>query len=204
VTRIWLKLILPLNLGFILLMTGIFTLFYDPAYFDRIRAFLTPDCTKPCFMGIHPGIMTAGEAQAILENNQWVGNVNLAISSLGFGTLHWSWTGQQSDFINSDHYGVSQIGVPIIESVIIRTHIRFGDIWLLFGPPEGGGVDSLHHIADYPKYGFSIRTYAECRNFWQAPATIFVASWHADYDYDLHRGYDLATIRQIACEDNAQ
>jgi hypothetical protein len=204
VTRIWLKLFLPLNLVFIVSLMGVFTLFYDSAYFDQIRAFLTPACAKPCFMGVRPGITTADEAKSILEAHPWVENVNVAISTLGYGTLHWSWSGQQPDFINRNHYGLSQIGVPVIESVLIRTHIPFGDIWLAFGAPERGSADSLYHIADYPIYGFSIRTYTECEDFWDAPADIFIASWHANYNYNAHRVYDFTRIRQTACESDAR
>jgi hypothetical protein len=204
VTRIWLTFALPLNLAFIVLLTGVFTLFYDPAYFDRIRTFLTPDCTRPCFMGVHPGIATADDARLSLEANPWVEKVNMNISSLGFGTLHWSWSGQQPDFINRNHNGISQINGQIIDSLLIRTHIRFGDIWLAFGAPERGSADSLYHIADYPHYGFSIRTYTDCEGFWETPVDIFIASWHANYDYSVHRVYDFATIRQIACKDNTR
>lgn len=203
-TRIWIRLILPLNLIFIVLLTGVFTLFYDTAYFDRIRTFIRSDCAIPCFMDVHPGTSTVDEAKSILEANQWVKKVNVSISSLGFGILHWSWSGQQPDFINRNHNGLSQINNEIIDSILIRTHIRFGDIWLAYGAPERGGADSLYHIADYPHYGFSIRTYTTCKDFWEAPVDIFIASWHANYDYSVHRLYDFATIRQIACKDNAQ
>jgi len=202
--RIWLKLFLPLNLIFVVLLTGVFTLFYDSAYFDRIRTFLTPDCVKPCFMDVRPGNMTADEAETLLSANNWVERVNVSLSTLGYGTMHWSWSGQQPDFINRNHNGLSQINGQTVDSLLIRTHIRFGDIWLAFGAPERGSADSLYHIADYPAYGFSIRTYTTCENFWEAPADIFIASWHANYNYDLHQIYDFARIRQIACQDTSK
>lgn len=155
-------------------------------------------------MGIHPGIVTADESKTILEANQWVDTASFTISSLGFGVLHWSWSGQQPDFINPSHNGISQINGQIIDSIVIRTRIRFGDIWLAFGPPERGSADSLYHIADYPSYGFSVRTFTQCENFWEAPADIFIASWHANYDYDLHQIYNFGKIRQIACNAGRQ
>ncbi len=199
-TRIWLQLILPLNLIFIVLLTGVFTLFYDSAYFDRIRSFIISDCAKPCFMGVHPGTMTVDEAETALGQNQWVNRVNVSLSSLGYGTLNWRWSGEQPDFVSANNNGLSQINDQIVDSLLIRTRIRFGDIWLAFGAPERGNADSLYHIADYPIYGFSIRSYTECEEFWEAPVDIFIASWHANYRYELRRVYDLNRIQQIACE----
>jgi hypothetical protein len=200
--RIWFKLLLPLNLLGIVLIAGVYNLSYDAAYFDRLRHFLLApeNCPAPCFMGIRLGLTTAAGARDTLEANDWVESVEISISALGYGTLQWQWSDDPPDYIDIEQEGLSQISGATIDSLLIRTHIPFAAIWLALGKPERGDVDSVYHIAEYPSKGLAIRTNTTCKDFWQIPAAIFVASWHVTSDFNLHGAYNYPDIRRTACK----
>lgn len=198
----WLKFSAMLIGCFLALIAAVMTVFYDADYMHAVRSLLLAGegCSAPCLMDIRPGVTNYDEGWTILNANTWVKSTNINVSSLGFGTLHWRWSGLQPGLINPNHNGMAQINNQTIESLLIRTRIRFGDVWLAFGEPERGGADLRYHIADYPRSGFSIRTYMECEDFWHAPVDVFVARWHADFNYDTHQLYDYKRIRQLGCQ----
>lgn len=58
---------------------------------------MSDDCAMPCFMGIKPGETTAGDATKLLENHDWVQNIEARYTDFGqstntfWGYVYWQW-----------------------------------------------------------------------------------------------------------------
>jgi hypothetical protein len=105
---------------------------------SQLRAFLTPPegCPMPCFMGIRPGVTSFDDAKAIIERHAWTGN-EVVVHRLD--TLLWNWSGLQPQWIEGQYRRGSlgrNINTNLVGGILIGTHIRFGDMWLLLGKPD--------------------------------------------------------------------
>ncbi len=88
------------------LMIIIFSLFaigvllvHAQPYNDRLVSglLMSDDCAAPCFMGIKPGETTARDAVKLLENHEWVQNIEARYTDFGqsintfWGYVYWQW-----------------------------------------------------------------------------------------------------------------
>jgi hypothetical protein len=169
---------------------------------SELRAFLTPpDCPAPCLMGIPINGTTATEAAKILQNNEWVDTVDTTNVNLhtGHGTLYWTWSGKQPEFIRSDVPGSYYSAIvafhtaeegcsedQIMGSMIIRTKLPYGRVYLVMG----GGSDHpkwprsapLYRNSDivtfYPDQSLVVAAGLTCpvtpAKYWDAPVSFNV------------------------------
>lgn len=161
-----------------LLFAASMSIIHAQPYDDQaIRAFLMPpeDCPAPCWQGIQPGAMTASDASSLLETQPWVDNVNVYVD---LNVMAWVWTGEQPTWISSLESGVVSFNLRGVQTIRLRTTLRFGDVWLALGQPDRNvvrltgstriaGVEhnasyfdgSLHAIRPRLDCDFSIRDY---------------------------------------------
>lgn len=135
---------------------------------------LPPDCANPCFIGLQPGVTTFPEARALLENHQWVMDVELVFRApntpleIRNGTLRWRWNGRQPALLRTPFLEAGEIAIEdgLVHSVKVATAIPFGDAWLLLGAPPHGFIGTsrtylerfYNHHAVYSDYGIRLRT----------------------------------------------
>jgi hypothetical protein len=139
-----------------------------------------------CWQGIEPGVTTADEAVALLENHPWIGMVDYR-----FGEINWQWNGTQPAIFDATKplfHGrmlLDQIENPTLDSLSIPTHATFGDFWLALGEPDyltiltPGGTprpSALIIIAGYQERDFFLLGFMDCPihalGFWQASVTV--------------------------------
>lgn len=114
---------------------------------SQLRALLTPPdgCPAPCFMGIRPGISSADEAFAILRDHAWVDSdgedyaeslrTYLARSApFSRRAVDWRWRAVSSPVLVSAPGRLNMAGEQV-ESVLLRTSLRWGDVLLALGDP---------------------------------------------------------------------
>lgn len=154
----------PLLLLTISLVLPVMLIRAQPYDDSELRAFLTPheDCPAPCFMGMRPGMTTAQEAVAILNEHEWVGE----IFDKGGDSISWTWSENSPDFVNKNVPGLFYFYNDRVDYVVIKTNITQLQIWQTFGLPVEGYVafqpeDMLHHTR-YSKAGFRVLTWTHC------------------------------------------
>ena len=177
------------------------TLICAQSYDDsELRAFLTPPegCPAPCFMGIRPGVTTAEEAIAILNNSDWIrGNPQLNTQL----STHWPWSNQRSPWIDAQVDGALQVVDDKVDYLTIRTQLRVGDIMALLGQPDDkqfipwailyGPGSAYQYSAWYGETGLEIvTTSARCpinHRLFQSKTVIRVRSTPPKWQPDLGR-----------------
>ncbi len=109
---------------------------------QHAAAFFAPTagCALPCWQGITPGETTVDEAVALLKANDWIEAVTRTDSPPSTVLLNWTWS-------DAYPYGSSADPPPmligrsgIVWQVYLPTNLRFGDVWLTLGKPDGGTV----------------------------------------------------------------
>ncbi len=153
---------------------------------------LTPDCLSPCWQGIHPGETSLDDAVALLRANAWVGMVTQigALSSEGgFATvINWEWSsafpyGRSSHAVDGSLVGQN----GIVQQIYLLTDLRFGDVWLSLGKPDGGTVDyiddtrlRIENTVFYADEGMSatVSTVGNCStgavDYWRLPTSFWL------------------------------
>lgn len=174
--HLWLRLIFPPTLIFVLIIALIRSQPYDDS---QVRELLlgSEDCPAPCFMGIRPGVTTAEEALDILNHHEWVDKVND-----GQETIRWDWSGKQPDYINpqSEGYLTLPWDGRLVGSIGVSTNLRLASAHLLLGQPslQDGfvRVDQLEVSTFYLQPPLSIWVSMSCpptrTKFWQAPMLV--------------------------------
>lgn len=142
---------------------------------DRVlRAFLTPpsDCPAPCFMGIQPGVTTAGAALTLLEQHEWVHEVNIMETPIS-----WTWSGRQPAWIDDRVPGhlvtdrfVSEVRDDAAVNVFFQSTLTLADVFMILGPPDQAWfgihdptrrISPAHHVY-YEAYGLQLDTALRC------------------------------------------
>jgi hypothetical protein len=139
---------------------------------------------------IFPGETTLEEAQALLTQHGWVDEVQVSVDKLS-----WWWNGDQPAFLDASgrtfngriSFGPVD-GVETVTSVVMQTHIPFGDVVLTLGQPDrmvlfeteargrGDSRPVWAHVAIYDRRDLHVFTLLDCpatpEQFWAAPAQI--------------------------------
>ncbi|MBZ0293419.1 MAG: hypothetical protein K8L99_12705 [Anaerolineae bacterium] len=194
------RLILLLLGGLAPLVGIIHVLPYDYSSIELVRTLFIghEDCPALCFMGLYTGMDTQ-TALDKLNHHAWVRAVYITESAGDNQTINWRWNGQQPPFFNGLRSGTSAAQGNMITSISLPTTLTMGDIWLIFGAPERGAIDSVYHFAEYTAQGFSIRARASCTHFWTARSDVFIST----RQYQLPPGseyYDMAHVRRTICD----
>ena len=131
-----------------------------------LRAFLEPPegCPAPCFMGIRPGVTTADEAIAILENHAWVEFVwkeyNDALTdALGGGPslpvlASWKWNATSPQWVNRSITGLLDFEQGRVDRIVVITRMSLGELLLVLGRPDSVQVN-IHHSPGKQILGYS-------------------------------------------------
>jgi hypothetical protein len=147
--RCWIRSIVVLTVLCILPVLIIRAQPYDD---HELRAFLLPpeDCRAPCFMGIRPGVTTAREALDMLNNHAWVETVWIENNPLTEGAfnyhpdqpaeLSWSWERTAPRWININTRGWLSFRRGYVNTMVVDTHLRFGETLLILGKPDNFAV----------------------------------------------------------------
>jgi hypothetical protein len=136
-----------------------------------LRDFLiNGDCAAPCFLNIYPGVTTMREADAIIQNQQWVDEALRSPDSGQPGAVFWTWNGQQPPFFSDIGRGsIRSFNGERVSEVLVEIGVTFGEIWLSLGPPDAYAVTiqgtnfpdiSVAFITLYP--GFAILGSIDC------------------------------------------
>lgn len=129
-----------------------------------------------CWQGICIDVTRRADVLRTLEAHPWVGEI--------FETeLHisWRWSGGQPRLIDASQDGLLRMGGGVVRQVRVRTHLRFGDIWMALDRPDGALLVrpvsrySVYQIALYETEGLQAITTISCPidpdHFWEAAAT---------------------------------
>jgi hypothetical protein len=185
------KLTFLLTLGFVLCIGLIRAQPYDDS---QLRAFLTPPdgCLMPCFMGIRPGVTTAGEAMDLLEHHEAVQEVALLHNeTTGEATdISWTWSDLQPGWLHPYPGDTASAVVQegLITQISLSTLLPLGDIWAVWGAPTeyvtttiGGSSTStqaLGIIQVFSNHGFWISRFSNCpyvEGLWNLPVSLFIS-----------------------------
>lgn len=147
-----------------------------------LRAFFaTGKCAAPCFLNIYPGVTTMSEANTLIREQGWVGQVEQSEDAMNGlpGAIYWMWNGQQpSIFADGGRGSIRSFNGERVSEVQVELGLTIGDIWLSLGPPQSSattiqGVNfphiSLAFVTLYPE--FVILGSTNCpyhRRFWQS------------------------------------
>src|SRR5215207_1071315 len=178
-----LKLIFPLVLVAFAAIVAVCSRPYDAS---ALHPLLSPPrgCAMPCWGGIQPGATTREEAVALLEGNVWVSEVYPSLTA-----VDWVWSGSQPAFFDTSsptfqgRMELTDWESPntTIASVVMRTHLTFGELWLALGQPDrlyllAANNGSLVHLAVYDQYDLYVFNFLSCpvtpAQFWNAPLEV--------------------------------
>jgi hypothetical protein len=109
---------------------------------------MSDDCAAPCFMGIQPGITSAGDAVRLLEKHEWVTNIESRYTDFGqstntfWGYVYWTWKPTSPLWTHSPTFklGVHDAYLRILDGrvneIAFSTSVQLGAAVLDFG--QGG------------------------------------------------------------------
>lgn len=159
--RLWLTVSMPLVL---LLALSLAAIHSQPANATDAQAFFdtVEPCDQPCFLGIQPGVSSAGGALVLLGASDWVG----AIQDVD-NALTWTWSGQQPSLIDA-----TAVGRLILDdhgrvaAVFVQTVIPLQRIWLQLGIPQKGYAlyqsDAMLNFNVYDALGMTLLANTPC------------------------------------------
>ncbi len=155
------------------------------------------DCTRPCFLGIRPGITTDEQAQVLLVAHPWVTELVVYRDTGGqVRNMVWDWNAQAPPLMGLS--GVLDVFANRVVRITLRTFIPTGDMWLVYGPPPRVHAESIFFLADYHEQGFISFSNISCGTFWQGWVAIMIeAAPPVGYG-----PYNLATIRKRVCSES--
>ncbi|MEO8606985.1 MAG: hypothetical protein ABI690_03845 [Chloroflexota bacterium] len=169
-SRFWLRLALPLMIGFTVYIFLIHTQLNNDS---DLQAFFMPSdsCPAPCFMGVQPGVTPAADAIAMLQSDPWIKSVASRYNpSVKEGRLVLTWSGTQPTIINTEAESAFHICGNLVCSITIATNIELGAVLLAFGQPDSATLrsfpDNGHTLvlqtSTYDLLKFNIRATAYC------------------------------------------
>jgi hypothetical protein len=130
-----------------------------------------PDCPKPCWQHIRPGITSRNEAINLLAQNAWIGEITADDSQ-----IQWTWSGQQSAIIDAKQPGRIVVRDDRVNTIQIKLNIGLGDLVILLGNPlwstthhaNASAVVHLSFPREYLTLSLTMRCPTYRATFWQA------------------------------------
>lgn len=195
-----LRLYMRLTSGLLLLLSITLVLIRaQPFEYSGLSSLMiTDNCLQPCFMGIHPGITTANEARAILDQrglvSQWIDLPQPAEQSgdaASSGVLRWHWsikrpalfTGVEANLVYNRKTGI------VMTFGLMSTRLSLGNLLVELGQPAIGFMNAsvndrdrpiFTHVAGYPQWHLNLVSNIQCpmslRQLWDAPVTLELAN----------------------------
>jgi hypothetical protein len=154
-------------------------------------------CEPPCFVGIRPGITLADEAVALLENHQWVQDIEVRYSDFRqhattfWGYIYWDWKANTPlwsdtpDYHLARHTAYLRIRDGIVSEIAFSTTLPLGEVvlglgetgqYLLAAPNRYGEPPySITHNFHFPYAGLVTSSVSVCPALtpnWQQATTI--------------------------------
>ncbi len=202
---VWRRFRLPLLLRLAVSLTFIFLLpllviVVWPTDNGNLQAFLqmSPDCSGPCFMGIRPGVTLGAEAFAVLENHEWVTNIQLETYTVSptYGKVTWDWTAAAPEFVDHTQPGAlnlmrqgiaNDFASTLVESIAIPTTARLHLAEQVLGEPDarsvgiraGGLTYGVAYAGDSAKtiLATELPCPANMLTYWEGRATLYLTIW---------------------------
>ena len=177
-------LFLRLAIGLTLLFTALVGLVRTRPYDDTaIRAFVAPppDCAAPCWQNIRPGTTSADNALLLLRASPRIERVAMDFSiSRDEGWLFWRWSADQPDDLVVPANNSVRVDLNTVTSILMATHIRYGDLWLALGAPDDIRKrqfgDWLYLENAYLDESFLVQVHLPCtvpsNELWIAPVSV--------------------------------
>jgi hypothetical protein len=170
---------------FILILTATFALLVGAIraqpYDDKGLHLLLAE--GECWQGICVDVSRRDDVLRTLESHPWVGEIfetDLHIS--------WRWSGSQPSMIDASQDGLLRITGGIVRQIRVRTHLRFGDVWMALDRPDGAVLVrpvsrySVYQMALYELEGLQAITTINCPidpdSFWMATTTFGYGELH--------------------------
>jgi hypothetical protein len=139
----------------------------------------------------------------VLEAHPWIGSfmVDADLSSPNrSGALIWRWNGAQPTGVDGAWNGTLGMYDNRVQSVTVRTTLRYGDVWLALGEPGSGSLGEselspryLKHWAFYREDAVAVYNQLRCplspADFWRAQTTLVLDAKHDEMfvsGYHLH------------------
>lgn len=168
----------------------VLTVITSTAYHNAdLRALVSdPTCATPCWAGIVPGVTSAAEAIAALENHPWIAQVQPSLGKISF----W-WNGQQPalfDDTGRAFHGRLELGlidgVERVVSIVLATRALLGDVQLTLGQPDALTLFAVAasettragvvHVGEYTTRGITAFNLLSCgldvADFWSTSTFI--------------------------------
>ncbi len=136
---------------FSLFGTSVLLVHFQPHDDREISSLLLNDsCPSHCFIGIQPGVTLAGDAVKMLENHEWVQNIEARYTDFGqstntfWGYVYWQWKPGTPLWTHTPSYtlGLHDSYLRILDG-------RVNEIAFSTSLPLGAIVLSLNHKGTY-------------------------------------------------------
>ena len=185
--RFWLPFALILMITFSVFMTLLSWRPYDNSAFGNLLP-MPADCPAPCWGGIRPGVTDSGGAIDLLQQHDWVAEIDIKPSTPpDGGQLIWYWAKPVAPMIDETRPGVAGIHRGIVTWIQIPTTLALGDLWLAQGEPTMAvtreSVPSHNLVRHYMMYGeqsVQWRSAITCpwrlQNFWLARLDLWLGT----------------------------
>ncbi|MBN8620999.1 MAG: hypothetical protein J0L63_18955 [Anaerolineae bacterium] len=144
-----------------------------------LRALVMPEggCAAPCLMGIRAGETGMQDALMQLVGHAWVKDlpsVMRPIDDINAATIYWNWNGSQPALVDANWKGEIRLHRQVALSVLMKTTVPLGAVWLLLGETERGVVipsemrpgRDVSVILVYPDYSLLVRVNAPKQSSW--------------------------------------
>lgn len=209
--RILVGLAALLTAGFALTAGAIRLRPYEAAGWPALLA--ARSCDGPCFMGIELGSAEVRTAINLIDSHPWVDHliVSERFGATNRGFVGWVWNGSQPDWLDPEAEAALWVRDQVARFVRVQTRIRFGDLWLMVGPPAKGSFrvegefltykPIIVHHAVFPEMGFVAQFTSPCpyraAAFWNQPVELH---FYATLNEEVFSDYDLrAWLRDLSC-----
>jgi hypothetical protein len=161
------------------LFTSILLITIRPYDSRQIEDFMKPtdSCPPPCFLGVRPGVTQGAEAQSLLALHEWVDPDSIYVAedtTRQYLWINWSWSLYSPAFLTGTGYMTySTLEDGTIRDILVRTRLRFGDVYLSLGAPDAGELNRLEHVGRYSDQWLFIRNPAHCGDFWRQRVSFY-------------------------------
>ena len=146
-------------------------------------------CSKPCFLGIRPGITTLHEAFDLLRTHAWVDSVEIQFYEMDVrglratGLLTWRWSDAHPAMIDDTSPGrMSFTQSPertLIDGIYLQTLLRPYELQHAFGVPDSSiaasnNDETVSHLLIYNNRAIKteLRCPATLLDYWNSHAEI--------------------------------
>lgn len=163
-----------------LLMSAILVFPYDDSGLRRLSSEM--DCVKLCFLDIHPGITTVGEALDQLGSSQWVTEIQLDPKPQ---LVRWNWTGLQPPEIDVSIRPILEYNEDIVLQIHLFTHVPLGEVILRWANVQRQpSISTIGRTGDWRRLrtayylgnGYAAAIQLDCHNFWRSPTILILGA----------------------------